>query len=200
MSQPESYPLAQAAFVLREPVEEVRRTVERRNVQYHLVSVGGRKVRAVDRKTLVFLSWSREQRDLLSPELWRTVYESLQCHEHLPLRIDAGGLTARFGDAAKRVQARLRALQELEDRVGRNTAGEAVLKGTDIEVHRVAALSSGGMTVDEVLEDYPSLNEDMVAFAQDYAAAHPKPGRPYPGTTAKKAMRQADFSDLDLDD
>lgn len=199
MSDPEIYSFAQAAFVLREPVREVRRTVERRNIQYHLVSFGGRKVRAMDRKTLVFLSWSREQRDLLSAELWRTFYESVLGLEQLPSRIDAGGLTARFADASKRVQARLKTLRELEGQVARNASGETVLEGTEIEVHRIAALLNGGMTIDEVIEDYPSLNPDQVAFAQAYAAAHPKPGRPYPGITAKAAMRQADFSGLDLD-
>lgn len=200
MREFETYPLPQAAFILCEPVKDLRKLVERRDVHHRLVTFGGRKVRALDRKTLVFLSWSIEQRDLLSSELWRRVYEGLREHEQVPARIDAGGLTAWFGESAKRVQARLAILHDLEEQVVRGASGEMVLKGTDIEVHRIAALLGGGMTAEEVLADYPSLNADQVAIADVYAAAHPKSGRPYPRTTAKAAMRQADFSGLDLDD
>jgi hypothetical protein len=34
--------------------------------------------------------------------------------------------------------------------------GEAVLKGTDVEAHRIAALLAGGMSAEEVRQDYPS--------------------------------------------
>lgn len=78
--------------------------------------------------------------------------------------------------------------------------GIAVLKGTDVEVHRIAALLSGEMSVESVLEDYPSLTAEQVIFCHAYAAAHPEIGRRYPGITAKAAMRAADFSALDTDD
>lgn len=200
MSEPDVYPLAQAAFVLREPVSEVRKIVERRNIPCRSVSLGGRNVRAVDRKTLVFLSWNHEQSPLISAALRRAVFEGLQGHDHLPSRVDVGGLTAWFEDAAKRVSARLATLRDLEGQVATNAAGEPVLRGTGIEVHRIAALLGGGMTVEEVCEDYPSLSADQIAFAETYAAAHPKQGRPYPRLTVKRAMRQADLSGLDLED
>ena len=78
--------------------------------------------------------------------------------------------------------------------------GDAVLKGTTIEVYRIAALIGGGMSRQEILGDYPSLTADQVEFAAAYAQAHPNLGRPYPPLTAKAALRQADLSGLDLDD
>jgi uncharacterized protein (DUF433 family) len=78
--------------------------------------------------------------------------------------------------------------------------GNVVLKGTGVEVHRIAALMTAGVSVGSVLEDYPSLTADQVVFSQAYATAHPISGRLYPPMTAKAAMRAADLSALDLDD
>lgn len=200
MSEAAIYPLAKAAFVLGENVGEVRRKVEREEVEYQLISFGGRKVRAVNHKTLVFLCWVREHDEDLKPALRKKLYESLTQQERLPTHITSGVFRASISEAAKRVRARLDTLRELESQVERNISGDAVLRGTDVEVHRIAALLSGGMSVDEVREDYPSLTADQIAFATTYAAAHPKAGRPYPKLTAKAALRQTDFSALDLDD
>lgn len=78
--------------------------------------------------------------------------------------------------------------------------GNAVLRGIGVEVHRIAALITAGVSVESVLQDYPSLTADQVAFCQVYATAHPNSERPYPGITAKAAMRAADLSALDLED
>jgi len=200
MPEREIYPLSKAAFVLREPVEDVRRTVERRQIQSHLVICGGRKVRAVDHKTLVFLSWANEHHADLKPALYKKFYESLRRHKGLPTEISSGTFQASLVEAVREVQARLETLHELEKQVERNAAGEPVLKGTEVEVHRIAALRAGGMTSAEVRKDYPSLTPDQIDFASAYAAANPKPGRPYPKLTAKEALRRADFSALEDDD
>lgn len=78
--------------------------------------------------------------------------------------------------------------------------GDVVLKGTTIEVYRIAALIEGGMSRQEILGDYPSLTANQVEFAEAYAKAHPNHGRSYPPLTAKAALRQADLSALDLED
>ncbi|BCM82676.1 hypothetical protein NS228_20355 [Methylobacterium indicum] len=200
MSSPEIYPLPKAAFVLREPVREVRRTVERKHVDCQLVSYGGRKVRALDHKTLVFLSWARDHRDDLNAALWGKLYAALQQHAELPTHLEAGVFRASLDEAAQQVDDRLQALRDLETSVEHDAKGDVVLKGTRVEVHRLAALLDGGMAIEDVLRDYPSLSRDQLAFAEAYAAAHPKAGRPYPKLTAKAALAQADLSALDLDD
>jgi hypothetical protein len=43
---------------------------------------------------------------------------------------------------------------------------------------------------EEVLADYPNLSSGKVDAAVKYARAHPKQGRPYPGITAKAALRK----------
>lgn len=200
MPRSELFPLSQVAFVLREPVREIARTVEKQKVSCNWVRDGGRRVRAVDFNTLVFLDWEQGHRADVKPRLVQKFYADLQTHSRLPLHLSAGGITASFEEAAKRVHARVQKLRELEKEVERRDSGEVVLKGTNIEVHRIAALLDGGMTAEEVREDYPSLSVDQVTFAQAYSASHPKLGRPYPKLTAKAALRQVDFSSLNLDD
>lgn len=90
--------------------------------------------------------------------------------------------------------------EKLNKQVEFDKDGNAVLKGSGVEVHRIAALITAGVSVDCVLEDYPSLTADHVDISQAYAAAHPNNGRPYPGITAKAAMRVAERSALDPDD
>jgi uncharacterized protein (DUF433 family) len=78
-----------------------------------------------------------------------------------------------------------------------NEEGTPVIKGTDIEAHRIAALLDGELNLDQVLEDYPSLTKDQVLAARAYGASHPKPGRPYPSITAKRAMSALGLDALD---
>jgi len=48
--------------------------------------------------------------------------------------------------------------------------GQACVKGTRIPVHQVVHMLANGDTVDELLEDYPSLTRDDVLACLDYAA------------------------------
>ncbi len=87
--------------------------------------------------------------------------------------------------------------RSLADKIAFGRDGEALLKGTNAEVYRIAALLDGGMPVDAVLADYPSLAHEQVMTAKVYADAHPKPGCPYPPLTAKQALRGAGLDALD---
>jgi uncharacterized protein (DUF433 family) len=71
-----------------------------------------------------------------------------------------------------------------------STGEEPVIRGTDINAYRIAALHDG-MKLEEIVQDYASLSQQQVLAAKAYSASHPKPGRPYPTTTAKKSMREA---------
>jgi uncharacterized protein (DUF433 family) len=200
MSESEVYSLAEAAFILQEPVKELQRTVDRKIVRYKLVSYRGRKLRAVDYKTLVFLSWSSKHEDDFKPNLVRKLYESWIDHAVSSSVVAHDDVRVSLDKAKAQVLLRLQVMRGLEEQIEKTKSKDAVFKGTDIEVHRIASLLDGDMSTEEILEDYPSLNKEQVEFARAYAAIHPKPGRPYPKITAKSALRGADFSDLDLDD
>jgi len=73
-----------------------------------------------------------------------------------------------------------------------------LLEGTAVEIYRITALLDGGASVDEVLEDYPSLSRQQVETARAYADVRPKTGRPdYPRTSVKQALREAGLEALD---
>ncbi len=95
------------------------------------------------------------------------------------------------------VESRLKELETLLKEIDASAEGDPRVQGTTIEVHRIAALMDGGMTVETILADYPSLTERQVLAAKAFADAHPKPGRAYPKRTAKAALRGAGFDVLD---
>ena len=49
--------------------------------------------------------------------------------------------------------------------------GEACIKGTRIPVHLIVRMLANGDTMDELLEDYPSLEREDILACLDYAAA-----------------------------
>jgi uncharacterized protein (DUF433 family) len=49
--------------------------------------------------------------------------------------------------------------------------GEACIKGTRIPVHLIVGMLANGDTMDELLEDYPSLEREDILACLDYAAA-----------------------------
>jgi uncharacterized protein (DUF433 family) len=49
--------------------------------------------------------------------------------------------------------------------------GEACIKGTRIPVHLIVGMFANGDTMEELLEDYPSLEREDILACLDYAAA-----------------------------
>ncbi len=49
--------------------------------------------------------------------------------------------------------------------------GQACIKDTRIPVHQILHMLANGDTIDELLEDYPSLNREDILACLDYAAA-----------------------------
>jgi uncharacterized protein (DUF433 family) len=87
--------------------------------------------------------------------------------------------------AAARVAKRYRELQSLRKYIVERPGADPVLKGTEVSVYVIAALTQG-QSIPEILEDYPSLTEKQVRQATAYASAYPKAGRPYPKRSFKR--------------
>lgn len=49
--------------------------------------------------------------------------------------------------------------------------GQACIKGTRIPVHQILHMLANGDTVDELLEEYPSLKKEDIFACLDYAAS-----------------------------
>lgn len=198
MAEAISYTAAEAAFVLRESVRAVKKALDDGPVQTKLISKPGGTVRTIEWSDLFYLYAVRVLRDELTPKSRNEFYHALKSIQVGRAReVKFGRLSVAIEDLRTEVEARSRELAELSAKVEFRPDGEAVLKGTSVEVYRLAALLSGGMSVEEVQEDYPSLTTEMIETARAYAEAHPKTGRPFPRTTAKRALRGAGLEALD---
>jgi uncharacterized protein (DUF433 family) len=182
---------AQAAFVLNEPLDVLKKVVERGPLRARVVRVGGgMRVRMFDLGDLIFLHAQRELKTELTPKGRAELYEALtnlRIHGARP-EVAFGHLKFEFARHLKAVEAKLKELEKLTTEID-TSSGEALIKGTRIEAYRIAALLDGGMTVEAVLHDYPSLNERQVLAAKAYAEINPKVGRPFPNQTVKAALR-----------
>lgn len=198
MNQMTQFTAAEAAFVLREPVRAVKKALDTGPVRPVLRQKAGTPVRTIGWSDLFYLFAIKALRDELTPKARAEFYQALQqgaLERDGEVRI--GRIRIAVADLVREVDERTTELSELAGKVAFRDDGEAVLKGTDIEVHRIAALLDGGMSMADVLADYPSLARDAVEAARAYAGVHPKPGRPYPKNTAKRALRAAGLEALD---
>ncbi|MDQ0562304.1 uncharacterized protein (DUF433 family) [Rhizobium mesoamericanum] len=189
---------AQAAFVVGAPLETFKKVVERAPIKPQLVKRGGRNIRQFGQAELVFLHAYDELKQALTPKSQSEFYEALRSSlkRGLAKEVVFGKQRYDIGQHLVFVERKLKELDKLTAQIDRS-GKEPLIRGTQIEAHRIAALLDAGATVEDVMRDYPSLKEHQIVAARVYAEAHPKAGRPYPMQTAKAAMRAADLSALD---
>jgi len=187
----DTWTIAQAAMIIEKPSQLLQRTVERAPVKPTLARRGGRRIYVFEMRDLVFFCALDDMKDGITSHKQIELYKALKS---MPAQaaigsINVGPLTYDFKPYVRRVKKNIEATEKLFKLIDR-TGDEPVIKGTDINAYRIAALHDG-MTVEEILLDYPSLSEQQVLAAKAYAESHPKPGRPYPKNTAKKTMWEA---------
>ena len=194
-----AYTTAEVAFVLREPVKAVKKALDEGPVEAKLVhKPGARAVREIAWADLLYLFAVRALREELTPKARMEFYRALKSAPVDRMReVRFGRFRIAIDDLKAEVEKRARELAQLANKVEFREVGEAVLKGTRIEAHRIAALLAGGISPEEIAEDYPSLNLDQIATARTYAEAYPKSGRPYPARTVKRTLKGAGLDALD---
>jgi uncharacterized protein (DUF433 family) len=167
-------------------------------VQPVLLRRAGSHVRAIDQSDLFYLYAVRALKDELTPKARGAFHEALirQWDNH-DGEVRFGRFRVAISDLLEEVEQRTLHLADLSKKIEFRSDGEALLKGPNIEAHRIAALLDGGMTIDAILYDYPSLSREQIIAAMAYGAAHPKSGRPYPPVTAKQALRSSGLDALD---
>jgi len=181
---------AEAAFLLREPIRAVKKALDQGPVLAVHQIRSGIDVRVIDRTDLFYLLAVRTMGEDLTPKARAEFYAALhRAHPKCPDEVRFGRFRVAVADFIDELKQRTSALAELRARVGFAADGTAILNPRGVEVHRIAALLKGGMSVDAVLEEYPFLSRTDVETARAYASAFPRPGRPYPRTTANRANR-----------
>lgn len=182
---------AEAAFILREPVRAVKKALDRGPVRPTLQPRAGAQVRMIAWVDLFYLFAVRALGDDLTPKARVDLYEAVQrARPSCGDEVRFGRFRIAVADLVDEVKKRVSELADLQNRVARADNGKAVLDVRGIEVHRIAALLRGGLSVDAVVEEYPFLTHEAVEMARAYAQAFPRPGRPYPRTTAARARRE----------
>jgi uncharacterized protein (DUF433 family) len=124
----------------------------------------------------------------------RKVYEAIRRLSGQADQLHIGLLTVEIASFDRAIEERVARLMTLRQQVESSGRGEPVIRGTTVPVYQIAGLAKG-QTEAEILEDYPSLTRDQVAFAVEYAKAYPKKGRPYPARSFTRMI-----ADLDLDE
>jgi uncharacterized protein (DUF433 family) len=90
-------------------------------------------------------------------------------------------LVINLGKACKEVKPRVDAYAEGLDRVEEKDpilGGAAVFRDTRLSVLHIGKMAERGVSVEEILEDYPQLTKGDVEFAKLYYGARPPVGRP----------------------
>jgi uncharacterized protein (DUF433 family) len=188
---------AQAAFIVGEDPQAFTKVIERSPVKPQVVRRGRLSIRYFGLADLVYIHALGDLTKAFTVETRADLYVALKHAPGHGLReIAFGAHKYNIHRHLRSVQAKVKQLEKLSSRID-TSRGEALIKGTTIEAYRVAALLDGGMTIEEVLGDYPSLNAEKVLAAKAYSEANPKPGRPFPKRTAKAAMRGVDLAALD---
>lgn len=187
--------LPQAARVLDLDVNQVRKAIDRRVVTATYVQQGNRRIRTLDGVDILCLRMRHSLKSPVREQLYLQLkhapeQESLKKTFHIHI-VPAQGRSAKptsvwLYDTATETLADIVSVNDL----ARLVDEEGKLRNSDVEAHRIAALVDGGMSIDEVLEDYPNLGRDQIEAATKYARARPKQGRPYPPSTAKSILRR----------
>jgi hypothetical protein len=189
------FTVAEAAFVLRQPVRAVTKALEQGPVLPTRRVRAGASVRMIDWADLFYLFVARALRDDLTPKARRELYEALRrAGPEYGDEVRVGRFRIAVADLVDEVNRRTAELAELAELKGKTAVGDddgASLDFRGVEVHRIAALLKGGLSVDAVREEYPWLSRAAVEAARSYALVRPKPGRPYPRTTASRLKREA---------
>lgn len=95
--------------------------------------------------------------------------------------IDLGELSVDLSDDLKSSAERIVQLSMVEKSITTDPeimGGTPVFKGTRLPIEIVLASLDAGVTMDEMIEDYPTLTADKVEQARTYVKLHPRPGRP----------------------
>ncbi|MGH6896779.1 MAG: DUF433 domain-containing protein [Geminicoccaceae bacterium] len=156
----------------RRPIgASVRRRLDERDILYlNLLAALPVSLGVADRRDL----YAMITRRLRATGRWRRTGDRLRLIGAVPVEIDASELRKRLAGRLRlyrRGRARLVARPDL-------VGGEPVFKGTRVPVRHIGLLARKNVPVAEILEDYPALDENDVAFARLFVELRPDPGRP----------------------
>ena len=151
--------------------KSIRRRLYERDILYlNLIAALPVALSVEDRRDLYALIAGR----LGEMGRWRRAGDRLRLIGPVLVEIDVSELRKRLAERLRlygRGRARLVARPDV-------LGGEPVFVGTRVPVRHIGLLARKDTPVADILEDYPALNADDVAFARLFVELRPDPGRP----------------------
>lgn len=182
----EMYTVAEAGFLVDRPTVEVQRAVDKKVIAPTTKGRGGKKQRLFGKAELRFLKVDPSLGNALSSQGKKLLYKEFSRLPDAAKIATFGVITVNIRKTDNELKARMKMLQDAKKAI-EIRGDESFIKGTDIITYQIAALYPQ-LSVDEILEDFPSLKVRQVQAAINYARAYPKPGRPFPSTTMKRGL------------
>src|SRR5437016_13582433 len=170
----DGYTPAQAAAITGLPLAAVHKAIDTRLIRPRSTRSGATIRRLLTKEQLIYLQLEAEGLRLLPVGTRREIAESIQRSpktETLPVA-NGTALLIEIGTARRAVESQLKQLARIEEMVVSDPEimrGTPVFKGTRIPVDLVADMLAQGATAEEILEGYPTLNEEMISLAPLYA-------------------------------
>ena len=175
------YTPTQAAAVTGLPLKSVQKAIDAKLVPVQVRQTEGISRRCLSDIALICLRLEAEGLKHLPATLRRRIYKSvIRTPQEQRIRF-SDVLLVDVARARKGLTAELSRLRKAERMVVSDPdilSGTPVFRGTRVPVHSVAEMLAYGTSREEILEGYPSLNQQHVQLAGIYAASHPRRGRP----------------------
>jgi hypothetical protein len=194
MAPGQSLTLSEAGYVLDRSPASLNKAVDTGVIRVQQRKVGKAVQRLLGPAELRFLRLADELDKVLTPAGRRRLYEALRKVPSDTHTVRLGSIDLDLARVDSDLKIRLARLDRVRNRIDRkDELSEATIRNSEIPAHLVAALAIG-QTMEEILEDFPSLNRAQVEAAVEYAKAYPKRGRPYPTRSLKRTL--ADMAEL----
>lgn len=188
LSQTQNFTLSEAGYVLGRTTAMLNKAVDTGVIHARQKKFGNMVQRVLGPAELRFLRLADELDKDLTPAGRRRLYGALRKLPDDTHKLQLGRLELDLAQIDTDLKVRMARLEAVRNRIdSKGDRGEAVVRGTTISAHLIAALTRAE-GVDEVLKDFPSLTRDQVVAAVEYAKAYPKRGRPYPTKSLKSTL------------
>ncbi|NSX88921.1 DUF433 domain-containing protein [Agrobacterium tumefaciens] len=193
LSQIQNFTLSEAGYVLGRTPAMLNKAVDTGVIHARQKKVGNMVQRLLGPAELRFLRLADELDKDLTPAGRRRLYGALRKLPDNAHKLQLGRLELDLAQIDTDLKDRMAKLEAVRGRIESTGArGEAVVRGTAISAHLIAALARDE-GIDVVLADFPSMTRDQAEAAVEYAKAYPKRGRPYPTKSLKSTL--ADLAD-----
>ncbi|AZV40673.1 MULTISPECIES: DUF433 domain-containing protein [Komagataeibacter] len=188
--------LREAQFLIGMSEKDINRAIDRGEVEkisepeedmpVHGVGKGRRRVRKIGLSELLFLALEKQMHADLTPTGRRKLYQAFKKNEAKARTVSFGPFKANITEIQRNFLSKYKKLLDAKKNILEEDGADPVIKGTGISAYRVAALAQG-QTIKEIKADYPTLTEEQIESAIAYTEAYPKPGRPYPVRSFRRA-------------